>query len=263
MGATSAFLVCLLTGGLAQGLAGGGQEEEPRNPFADDPGAPDQGRTNFRIWCAFCHGLDARGGGRGPNLTLGRWEHGGSDAALFRTIRRGVRGTEMPPYLHGEDEIWTVISFLRTLEAGSQPPVAGDREAGEKIFFTESNCSQCHMIHGKGGVFGPDLSRIGASRTADSLVESVREPRKIIPDPYKTVTVVTSDGKRITGVRKNEDTFSVQLMSADEQLHLFLKKELQEVREETGSLMPGYNRRMLSDKDLEDLVAYMSGLRSE
>ena len=113
----SAFLVCLVTGGLAQGLAGGGQEEEPRNPFADDPGAPDQGRTNFRIWCAFCHGLDARGGGRGPNLTLGRWEHGGSDAALFRTIRRGVRGTEMPPYLHGEDKIWTVISFLRTLGA--------------------------------------------------------------------------------------------------------------------------------------------------
>ena len=75
--------------------------------------------------------------------------------------------------------------------------------------------------------------------------------------------MVTSDGKRITGVRKNEDTFSVQLMSADEQLHLFLKKELQEVREETGSLMPGYNRRMLSDKDLEDLVAYMSGLRSK
>ncbi len=167
----------------------------------------------------------------------------------------------MPPYIFADDEIWMVISFLRTLGAGSQPPVAGDREAGEKIFFAKSNCSQCHMIHGKGGLFGPDLSRVGTSRSADSLVESIREPGKIILDQYKTVTVVTTDGKRITGVRKNEDTFSIQLMSADEKLHLFLKRDLEEVIYESDSLMPAYGREMLNEKELEDLVAYLDGLR--
>jgi putative heme-binding domain-containing protein len=141
--------------------------------------------------------------------------------------------------------------------------VAGDREAGERIFFAESNCSQCHMIQGKGGLFGPDLSRVGTSRSVDSLVESIREPEKIIPDRYKTVTVVTTDGKRITGLRNNEDTFSIQLMSADEKLHLFLKRDLGEVIHEPYSLMPAYGLEMLNEKELEDLVAYLDGLRGK
>ena len=259
----SIFLFCLIRGAAAQGGVGAGRDEEVRNPYAGDPKAVDYGLPLFRKSCSSCHGINARGGGRGPNLTLGRWNYGGTDAALFRTIKNGVPGTEMPPYKYAEeDDIWMVISFLRTLGEDSRPPVAGDREAGERIFITESNCSQCHMVGGTGGLFGPDLSRIGTSRSAEYLVESIREPNKNIPDGYKTVTVVTKSGERITSVRKNEDTFSVQLMSADEQLHLFLKKDLKAVSDEKESLMPAYNQRMLSDKDLEDLVAYMSGLRS-
>ena len=257
------FLCCLVTGGAAQGLADGGQEEEIRNPYAGDPKALEYGRPLFRKSCSSCHGINARGGGRGPNLTLGRWNYGGTDAALFRTIKNGVSGTEMPSSRHEDNEIWLLVAYLRTLGSESREPAPGDRKAGERIFSTQSNCSQCHMVGGKGGRLGPDFSRLGGSRSADFLVESVRKPSKNISDGYTTVTVAAKDGERITGVRKNEDTFSVQLMSADEQLHLFLKKDLQEVREESESLMPAYNRRMLSDQDLEDLVAYMSGLRSQ
>ena len=241
------------------------QEEEVQNPFAGDPGAVIQGRSVFRMVCSVCHGVDGQGGGRGPDLTLGRWEHGDSDAALFRTVEQGVPGTEMPSYLFGDNdrEIWMIVSFLRTLGAGSLPPVSGDREAGEKIFFVKSNCSQCHMVRGKGGRFGPDLSRVGSTRSSDYLAESIREPGKKFPRQYQTVSVVTRDGKRITGVRKNEDTFSLQLMSADEQLHLFLKRDLEEVISESYSLMPAYDRKMLSDQDLKDVVAYLDGLRGK
>ena len=155
-----ALWICLITGGITQGICMEGQEKGLQNPFAGDSGASVQGRSLFRGFCALCHGINASGGGRGPNLTLGRWVHGGSDAALFRTIKQGVSGTEMPAYSHPENpaEIWMIISFLRTLNEGSRPPVAGNSEAGEKIFFVKSNCSQCHMIQGKGGLFGPDLS---------------------------------------------------------------------------------------------------------
>ena len=64
-------------------------------------------------------------------------------------------------------------------------------------------------------------------------------------------------------MRKNEDTFSLQLMSADEQLHLFLKRDLEEVISESYSLMPAYDRKMLSDQDLKDVVAYLDGLRGK
>ncbi|MGH6960807.1 MAG: hypothetical protein ACREE7_10005, partial [Dongiaceae bacterium] len=56
-----------------------------KNPFAGDPGAIDNGRGIFRIFCSPCHGIKADGG-RGPDLTLGTYSIGDSDAALFNII---------------------------------------------------------------------------------------------------------------------------------------------------------------------------------
>src|SRR5688500_1177603 len=71
------------------------QTELQTNPLAGDAKAIEQGRNMFRGRCAVCHGMDAKGY-RGTDLTTGEWLHGGSDAQLFRTIARGVPGTEMP-----------------------------------------------------------------------------------------------------------------------------------------------------------------------
>ncbi len=241
----------------------GDQEKEIVNPYANDSEEIAQGATYFRLDCAFCHGIGAQGGGRGPNLTLGRWEHGGTDAALFRTIERGVPGTEMPPSVHTNKRIWRLISFLRSVGAASQAPVTGDRESGKNIFLTKGNCSRCHMINGKGGRLGPDLSSIGTSRSAASLADSIRDPVKEIPKGYKTITVVTVDGKRITGVRKNEDTFSIQLMSPNEKLYLFFKRDLKEIIYQSNSLMPSYGPEMLLQEELEDLLSYLDALRGK
>src|SRR5207302_9133428 len=58
---------------------------------------PILGEFEFRANCAFCHGLGARGGGRGPDLTRTPKKHGDSDADIFNTIISGVPGTAMPP----------------------------------------------------------------------------------------------------------------------------------------------------------------------
>src|SRR5579871_6304306 len=69
---------------------------QDKNPFANDPKAAKLGEFQFRSNCALCHGLGARGGGRGPDLTPAKKRHGNADADLFRTIREGVAGTAMP-----------------------------------------------------------------------------------------------------------------------------------------------------------------------
>src|SRR5439155_22723527 len=69
---------------------------EDRNPFAGDPKAAKPGEFEFRINCAFCHGLGARGGGRGPDLTHAQKRHGSSDTDLFQNISNGIPGTAMP-----------------------------------------------------------------------------------------------------------------------------------------------------------------------
>ena len=45
---------------------------QDNNPLAGDPQAIEAGKYHFRINCAVCHGLNARGGGRGPDLTRAR-----------------------------------------------------------------------------------------------------------------------------------------------------------------------------------------------
>ena len=59
------------------------------------------------------------------------------------------------------------------------------------------------------------------------------------------------------GVVLNEDNFTLQMMDTREELHLLQKDKLQSYEKIRGSLMPPYDQKMLSDKDLQDLMAYL------
>ena len=265
-----ALFMFSVTVGAAPPSSPAGPGKEVQNPLAGNPEAIQVGRGNFRMKCSICHGVEASGGTRGPDLTRGRWTHGSSDAAIFRTINDGVPGTEMPGAVLAADEGWAIITYLRSLSPASATPIRGNREAGEQIFFGSGACSRCHMVNGKGGRLGPGLSHISSSRGTQYLIESIRDPNKQITirnaawevtSGYETVRVVTKDGRRITGVRRNEDSFSIQLMDQREEIHTFLKKDLREVAYEQRSLMPEYTEQLLSDEELQNLLAYLDSLR--
>lgn len=251
-----------------------GQTESPRNPLAGDPVAIKEGASLFRGNCSPCHGLNAKGGAKGPDLTSGRWNHGSSDAAIFRTITNGVPGTEMPANSFEDSETWAIIAYIRSLGPPAKAAVSGNRAAGAKIFWGRGGCSGCHMVSGQGGLLGPDLSRVGQARSVSYLVDSIRKPDKDLSDGmsdpnnhygvpliYDTVTVTLADGQSITGVSKNEDAFSIQLIDPNEQVHLLMKKDLKSVVHEHKSLMPAYSPAVLGKSDLNDLVAYLASLR--
>lgn len=240
------------------------------NPFTGDTAAATQGAVLFRQECVFCHGVAAKGGMRGPDLTTGSWSHGGSDADLFRTISDGVPGTAMPPNTLPSEEIWRIITFLRSVQ---QPVVtnAGDRARGETLFFGTGRCSSCHIVNGRGGRLGPELSRVGSARSRAYLLESIREPNRRLTQnanfgsatlKFNTVTAVTSDGRTVVGVPMNEDTFTVQLMDSSERVHSLEKKSLKSLVHEDRSLMPAYDDRRLNNADLDDLLAYLQTLRA-
>lgn len=251
-----------------------GSAAKMKNPFAGNAQATEEGRSQFRFNCAMCHGVDAQGTQKAPNLTTGRWTHGGSDGELFRTIQHGVPGTLMPAQedILTETETWQVITYLRSLQ--KPMPLAGDVVRGKELFIGDGSCMSCHMVDGHGGRLGPDLSRVGAERSTAYLAESIRqpsahlaegltEPNKDLAQKYQTVTVITKEGKRITGVALDEDSFSLQMMGMDQKLHLFQKSDVREVVHGAKSLMPAYPPQMLSNKDLQDLVAYLASLRGE
>src|SRR5215469_1074257 len=203
---------------------------QERNPLAGNPKAAKAGEYEFRINCALCHGLGARGGGRGPDLTRAKKKHVHSDAEMFQVISNGIPGTAMPANgTNGQGvgmtdhEIWQIITYIRSQEVKAPAKLAGNAAHGKELFYGDANCSLCHMVEGKGGRLGPDLSTVGGSRTREAMIDSVRNPSrhlawglteatKEFPQQYETVDAVTSDGKQIKGVALNEDSFTVQVM---------------------------------------------------
>ena len=245
----------LLTLGAGPALA---QEPAKKNPFEGDAKAIQQGRALFRARCANCHGVDARGV-LGPDLTTGQFRSGNADEQLFRVIRRGIPGTEMAGG-GVDDEAWMLIAYLRTLTASASGEAPGNAQNGEAYFWNAGGCGSCHRINGKGGRLGPDLSRIGATRSRAALAQQIRQASANIAFGYEPVTIVLRDKRRIRGVRKNEDTFSIQIMDTTERLLGFRKSDVTEIIDERQSQMPDFNAQRLSDANLDDLLAYLASL---
>jgi putative heme-binding domain-containing protein len=245
-----------------------------KNPYAGDVKVAKLGEFEFRANCAFCHGLGARGGGRGPDLTRTPKKHGDSDAEIFNTINNGVPGTAMPP--NGatqqgvgmtEEEIWQVVTYIRSVEK-KPGTISGDVKHGRELFYGNVGCATCHMFDGRGGRLGPDLTAAGTSRSTEYLVESMRNPSRRLAQgiseamkefsvEYETVDAVTKDGTNLRGTLLNEDSFTIQFMDTREQVHSLDKASLKSLRKSRQSLMPTYDEKGLPEKDLQDLLAFL------
>jgi putative heme-binding domain-containing protein len=227
---------------------------------ASPPNSAEQGRAVYRSNCAFCHGLTGRGG-RGPNIATTQLNQGNQDEDLRRIITEGVPGTSMPAFPRMEaEEMRDLIAFIRHLQGSGSPPerVAGDPRRGRQL-YVKTGCPACHRIAEEGSDYGPDLSRVGAARSVEYLTYSITDPSADISENYEGVTVVTQDGRRVTGIRINEDTFTVQFRDMPQKIHMFEKAGLKEVIHEKNSLMPAY--KQLAGQDLKDLLAYLVSLR--
>jgi PQQ-dependent dehydrogenase (methanol/ethanol family) len=238
-----------------------------RNPLATSPTAAADGQRIYNQTCQSCHG-PAGQGDRARALNAGPFVHGNADAEVFHTIRAGLPGTQMPPFAGLSDEqTWQLVTYIRSLQNAAPAaraataaaiPTEGNAAAGEIIFFGKAACATCHEVNLRGGIAGPDLS--GAGRLSPEVL------RRTIVDPNggppkATVVVKTQDGRDIRGVRRNEDTFSVQIIDASGQLHLLDKRKLASVQVEDRSLMPADYATRLASADITDLVAYLRTLQ--
>lgn len=252
-----ALAVVLVAGGFQGTLIA---QTGRKNPFDGDAAAVKTGMGLFRSRCADCHGIDARGV-RGPDLTQ-VWASGRSDEGLFNTLRTGVIGTEMPAV--GErtpdEEVWKILAYLRTLAAAAPTEAPrGNAQNGERVF--RAQCQGCHRANGRGGRLGPDLSRIGSARARSAVVRRIRGAMEDSLAGYEPVTVTTKDGQTITGVKKNEDMYSVQIMDGRERIQGYLRSDVRRVESGRQSAMPVFGPERLSENDLNDLLAYLDSLR--
>jgi PQQ-dependent dehydrogenase (methanol/ethanol family) len=156
------------------------QVDTRRNPVANEPAAIAAGQRVFDQTCQACHGAAGQGD-RGPALNRTGFTHGDSDEQIFRTIREGVRGSQMPAYTEMPDaQVWELVTYIQSLRHSSS---ARTREA-------------------------PQL---------------------------QSVVAKTRDGREVRGVRRNEDTFTLQVVDAAGKLHSLDKLALEYYRVESAA----------------------------
>ena len=77
-----------------------------------------------------------------------------------------------------------------------------------------------------------------------------------------TLRVTKQDGTVVEGLRMGEDTFSLRLMDAQENLRSFSKIGVRSHERIKDSTMPSY-AQSLTTQEVDDLVAYLFSLRTE
>ena len=208
--------------------------------------------------CALCHGANGDEVD-GVNLRLGQFRRSVSDADLREVITTGLSNARMPASDLRSDELDGIVAYIR---AGFDPSgvavKVGDVARGQDLFEGEGDCSSCHRVNGRGPRAAPDLSDIGAVRTAAALQRALLDPISALLPINRPVRAVTHDGETILGRRLNEDTYTVQLMDSAGRLRSLVKAELAEYEvSETPTMEP----TTLSSDQVADLLGYLLSLR--
>lgn len=224
------------------------------------------GQRYFERQCSRCHGFDAKGNDEvgAPDLT-GSLRNASTDAGIFNVIREGVSGTAMLPVAADvpDPTIWQLVAFINSLRYDpNSVTLEGDADSGLALFNGRAECNSCHMVDGRGGRLGPDLSRIGEDNTPEDLMLAMTNPHEEVAPRWWTLRVTGSDGVQREGFRMGEDSFGVRIMDEDENLWSFRKSEIESYERIEDSTMPSYEGR-LNDDELDDLVAYLFSLRRE
>lgn len=215
-----------------------------------------QGRLFVNGYCSRCHGKEATGG-KGPNLTSGRFRHGSSDEAIFRNIQNGIRGTGMPGFPGDDAVIWQMICFLRSKqnEGKSEAPV-GDVEQGRQL-FAQHKCDTCHWTGKSGGRLAQDLSRWRGS--AEFFRRALTNPDEEIDPRHQRVVALLDDGQVLTGMRLYEDTYFLLLIDEQQNLRTIPLEDVERLAMPKQSLMASYAAE-LDEQALRDLAAYVYSL---
>jgi cytochrome c oxidase cbb3-type subunit III len=248
----------------------------PPNPFAGNAQAIAQGEQLYNQNCTSCHGPNGGAGELGPeiihNLSMPlRGEL--NDNQILDVIRNGAPDTVMPAWNGklADDDILKIGAFLHSLRGTAiDNPLPGNVGHGEEIFWGKGQCGTCHMLGGKGGLKGPDLTNVAAEYKSNLIVDALTKPNHRVygdggvhlgtlpaMNTYDAVHVTLSDGRTVDGVLLNQDSYSLQLMGDDNQLHLLDRSHVKAIASKPPLMPTDYDKRLTRD-EFADLMAFLT-----
>ena len=247
----------------------------PPNPFWGNAQAVTDGEQIYNQHCTACLGVNGGSGEIGPAILSDTEGLRGqlSDGEIVDVTRAGVPGTVMPAWTGrlADDDILKIGAYLHSLRGTAiDNPLPGDVAHGQEIFFGKGQCSSCHMMNGKGALKGPDLTNIAAERKSPQIVDDLTKAQhkiygdggahlRALPtmDTYDPVHIVLKTGKPLDGVLLNQDSYSVQMIGYDNELHLLDRADIKTVTKNPALMPTDYDKRLTKD-EFTDLMAFLS-----
>lgn len=134
----------------------------------------------------------------------------------------------------------------------------GDPVRGLQVFRGErAACSGCHRMGYIGKEIGPDLTRIGGSRTAEALLEAILFPSARLEQSYQSTRVLTVDGQIFNGLIRSQDQNSIELQLTAQRKETLARSEIEQMEPSDVSVMPQGINELLSAQELADLLALL------
>lgn len=226
-----------------------------------------KGKQLFELHCARCHGMQGAGG-VGSNLRRPRLRHAANESDLRSVIKGGIPGTGMRGnWFLTEDEAVKIAGFVQTLQQTSGQSVTGDPARGRQI-YEQNQCAVCHMVNGAGGNQGPDLTEVAVRRGPNFLRRAILHPgqEKVLDaggyPMYLSVMALTREGTVISGLRMNEDTFTIQVRDNQNHIWSLQKANLELLKKSSVSVMPPFADKLAAE-EIDHLVAWLATVVAE
>jgi putative heme-binding domain-containing protein len=151
----------------------------------------------------------------------------------------------------------------RKLGANPRPAmilaIKGDATKGEAIFFNkEIKCVNCHKIGDRGTTLGPDLSKIGATRTRAELLDSLLDPSARVEPQFAAYNIRTKDEKTYTGIVVKRDDKQLILRDAENKEIVIAGDNVESVRPSRLSLMPDGQMSNFTPQEAADLLEFLA-----
>ena len=137
----------------------------------------------------------------------------------------------------------------------------GDAGKGKTWFFDKADiaCLRCHQVRGVGGTLGPVLDGVGKRLKREEILESILRPNASISAGFEQAQITTRDGNIHAGLVKQETDTEVVLESLEEGIVRLAKSRVQS-RVRGLSAMPEGLEKLMTLRELRDLIEYLSGL---
>ena len=246
------------------GGPGSGIEAGAKDKHIVDTDAAGRGRKIWAAQCINCHGTQARGSDKGPNLIRSErvlHDRYGNEIGPFLSKGHPASAewkpaqiAEVSHFIH--EQVYDTLRSAPTF--GPHDIVTGDAKAGAAFFSGEGKCSTCHSPTG-------DLAGIASRYDAAALQGRFLSPRAAgrggRPRQQVTLTVTPPSGPEVTGTPVVFDDFTVSIRDAAGDYHAWTRTPALKVVRNDPYAMHDELLEKYTDKNMHDIVAYLVTLK--